>query len=144
MASGIDLKEFRQFTRDLKAFKPDKQVKKALTVAGDLIVDDARLLVGPYSKSVPPAIKKKLRKTTITVEAGGPDVPMAGLLERGNRGGRSREKFRHPVHGHMDTWVEQPMHPYLDRAVKKNERAIERYEGEIVAAAFREVGWRGD
>lgn len=144
MASdGIDLREFKKLTRDLKAFKPDKQVKKALKVAGELIATDARIMVGPYSQTVPGSIKVRTRKTSISIIAGGAGVPMAGLLELGNRGrGSSKSKFRHPVYG-TEAWVDQPMHPYLLRATIKNLRSIERFEGEIVAEAFREVGWHG-
>lgn len=142
MADGIDLREFRKFTRDLKAFKPDKQLKKTLKMAGNLIAEDARALVSPHSSTVPPSIKVRMRKTSITVQAGGAGIPMAGLLEMGNRGNKSKTSFRHPVYG-TDTWVEQPMHPYLLRATTKNIATIERFEGEIVAAAFREIGWGG-
>lgn len=143
MADGIDLREFRKLTRDLKDFKPDKQVKKALRTAGLLIADDAGRIVSPYSSTVPASIKVRLRKTSISVVAGGENVPMAGLLEMGNRGRRSKATFRHPVFGDQGTWVSQPMHPFLLVATRKNERGIERFEGQIVAAAFREAGWHG-
>lgn len=142
MADGIDLKEFRKLTKDLKEFKPDKQVKKALKMAGELIAADARALVEPHSKTVPPTIKVRIRKTSITVQAGGENVPIAGLLEMGNKGRGKGDTFRHPVYG-TDTWVNQPMHPYLLKATQKNTRAIEAFEGQIVAEAFKEVGWHG-
>lgn len=144
MADGIDLREFKRLTRDLKAFKPDKQLKKALRTAGELIATDARAMVSPYSNTVPPSIRVRIRKTSISVIAGGESVPMAGLLEMGNRGrSSSRSKFRHPVYGDRSTWVDQAMHPYLLRATVKNMRSIEHFEGEIVAEAFKEVGWHG-
>ncbi len=80
MADGIDLKEFRKLTRDLKAFKPDKEVKKALKLAGQLVADDARLRVEPHSKSIPLTIKVRVRKTSVSVYAGGPGKPLAGLF----------------------------------------------------------------
>lgn len=143
MADGIDLREFRKLTRDLKGFKPDKQVKKALKMAGQLIADDARIIVSPHSKTVPGTIKVRQRKTSISVIAGGTNVPIAGLLEMGNKGRKHHGKFRHPVFGDKSVWVEQDMHPFLLRASRKNERVIERFEGRIIAEAFREVGWHG-
>ncbi len=144
MADGIDLREFKRLTRDLKAFKPDKQVKKTLKVAGELIAADARANVSPYSTTVPGSIKVRLRKTSISIIAGGANVPMAGLLELGNRkGGAKKGKFRHPVFGDRSNWVDQQMHPYLLKATLKNIPAIERFEGQIVAKAFEEVGWKG-
>ncbi len=114
-------------------------------VAGQLIAADAKLNVGPYSTTVPPSIKSRIRKTTLTVQAGGAEVPMAGLLELGNKGrSSSTKKFRHPVFGDKSVWVDQKMHPYLLRALKKNERGIEALEGHAVAEAFREIGFHGD
>ena len=143
MADGIDLREFKKLTKDLKDFKPDKQVKKALKLAGELIATDARALVSPYSKTTPPTIRVRTRKTSISVIAGGTNVPIAGLLEMGNRGRSTGNTFRHPVFGDKSIWVNQKMHPYLLVAMKKNEHAIERFEGKIVAEAFREVGFHG-
>ena len=139
---GIDRKEFKALTRDLKAFKPDKQTKKALRMAGTLIAEDAKAMVSPYSKTVPPSIRVRIRKTSISVIAGGTGVPMGGLLEMGNKGRGESGTFRHPVFG-TETWVKQPTHPYLLRATRKNMHAIERFEGQIVAEAFKEVGWHG-
>jgi hypothetical protein len=144
---GVDLKEFRQLTRDLKSFKPDKQLKKTLRVAGGLIAEDAKTNAEEYSQSIPPSVKVRLRGTSISVIAGGPGVPLAGLFELGNKGkGKSQAaaqsgQFRHPVFG-TDTWVEQDMHPFLLRAAARNARSIEHLEGAIVAEAFREAGWR--
>lgn len=140
---GIDLREFKKLTRDLKSFKPDKALKKTLRLAGQLIAEDARVIVSPHSQTVPGSIKVRIRKTSISVIAGGEGVPMAGLLEMGNRGRSSRgDSFRHPVYG-GDTWVSQPMHPYLLKATVRNRRGIEKLEGKIVADAFREIGWHG-
>lgn len=144
MASdGIDLKEWRKFNRDLKGFKVDKQTKKALKTAGQLIAEDAKANVSPYSQTVPPSIKVRVRKTSISVIAGGEGVPMAGLLELGNKKRTSNGKFRHPVFGNRDVWVNQDMHPYLWRATLSNMRPIEHFEGRIVAEAFKEAGWHG-
>ncbi len=145
---GLDLKEFRQLTRDLKRFKPDKQLKKVLRGAGQLIAEDAKSNVEQYSQTVPPSIKVRIRGTSVSVVGGGAGVPLGGLLELGNKGkGKSQAasksgKFRHPVFGNSDVWVEQDMHPYLLPASAHNARSIEHFEGAIVADAFREIGWR--
>lgn len=144
---GLDLKEFHQLTRDLKGFKPDKQVKKALRLAGQVIAEDAKSNAAEHSESIPPSVKSRIRGTSISVVAGGDGVPLGGLFELGNRGkGKSQAaarsgKFRHPVFG-TDVWVEQDMHPYLLPAALHNARRIEHFEGAIVAEAFRESGWR--
>ena len=62
-----DLREFKRLTRDLKEFKPDKQLKKTLRMAGELIATEAKVNVAPYSKTVPPSIKVRQRKTSIMI-----------------------------------------------------------------------------
>ncbi len=176
MADGIDLRQFRQLTKDLKAFKPDKQVKRVLRGAGERIAGDARLFIEPYSQSIPPTIKIRVSGTSVSVSAGGGakalaremmkagygttssatrerefarragTMAVAGLFEYGNKGGSksssatARGVFRHPVFG-SDTWVNQPMRPYLRRAREANLHAIEHLEAPIVENAFKEVGW---
>ena len=133
MADGIDLREFRKLTRDLKAFKPDKQVKKALRMAGTLIAEDAKAEVGAYSRTVPPSVKVRIRKTSVSVIAGGAGVPMGGLLEEGNAAGsHTGPTFKHPVFAPKDShgdqsvkWVDQPMHPYLLPAAARKEPEFE-------------------
>jgi len=137
MADGIDTTQLRKLTRDFKAWKPDKQLHKALRVAGGLIVDDAKLMASEHSKSIPPTIKLRVTKTRLTVRAGDAETPIAGLYEEGNKGRSKPDSFRHPVFN-SDVWVEQPRHPFLWRSVVKNARNIERLEGVAVAEAFRE------
>ena len=107
---GVDTKELRKLTKDFKGWNPDKQLKKALRTAGELIKADAKVIVERPSKyhyisnrnrprrpshefsgvsrgstSVPPTIKVRLSKTRVSVVAGGAEVPLGGLLEMGNR-----------------------------------------------------------
>ena len=163
---GIDLKEMRQLTKDFKDWKPDKQLKKMLREAGVLIADDAKVIVSrpvryshtthgrhrsnTYeggsrgSKSVPPTIKARLSKTRLSVVAGGASVPLAGLLELGNKGrGKSQAAarsgvWRHPIYGNKEKWVYQGMNPYLLPAAEMNKHRIEALEGKAVAESFRE------
>lgn len=146
--SGVDTRELRKLVRDMRRFKPDKEMHKALRVAGLMIAEDAKEIAGEVSTSVPPTVKVRVSKTKISVVAGNQDVPLAGLLELGNKGKNRKQQtasssgeFRHPVFGDRDEaeWVAQPMHPYLLKAAAKNERNIEHLEGAAVAAAFRAV-----
>jgi predicted Ser/Thr protein kinase len=144
---GVDTRELRALTRSLCGFKPDKELHKALRVAGQLIADDAKAIIGEHSKSIPGTIKVRVSKTKISVIASGAENAIAGLLELGNKGrGKSQAaarsgRFRHPVYGNRDNWVDQPMHPFLLPAAQRNERNIEALEGKAVAAAFREQGF---
>ena len=142
--AGVDTKQLRQLTRDFKDWKPDKQLKRYLRGAGDLIADDARKNIEPFSKKIPPTIKVRLSKTRVSVVAGGAGVPTGGLFELGTKGrGKSQAAarsgvFRHPVFGDRGVWVNQPMHPYLLRAAESNKHRLEHFEGQMVAEAFRE------
>jgi hypothetical protein len=144
---GVDTRELRALTRSLRDFKPDKELHKALRVAGQLIADDAKAIIGAHSTTIPGTIRVRVSKTKISVVAGGGDNAIAGLLELGNKGhGKSQAaarsgRFRHPVWGNRENWVDQPMHPYLLPAAEKNERKIERLEGQAVADAMRAVGF---
>ena len=147
--SGVDLKELRQLTRDFRGWNPDKDLKKMLRVAGQLIADDARAIISASSSTVPPTIKVRISKTRISVVAGGPGVPLGGLLELGNTAGAGKSRvaskggrFRHPVFGDKSVWVDQPMHPYLLPAAEANRRRIEQLEGQAVAESFRRSGFK--
>lgn len=58
-------------------------------------------------------------------------VVIAGLFELGNTGGAKSASasrkgvFRHPVFGDTETWVNQPMHPFLVPAGEKNKPAVD-------------------
>lgn len=144
---GVDIRQLRALTKSLRGFKPDKELHKALRVAGQLIADDAKAIAAEHSKSIPPTIRVRVSKTKISVVAGGGENAIAGLLELGNKGrGKSQAaarsgRFRHPVWGNRDNWVDQPMHAYLLPAARRNERGIEALEGKAVAAAFKEQGF---
>lgn len=144
---GVDTRQLRELTKSLRGFKPDKELHKALRVAGQLIAEDAKAIIGEHSKTVPATIRVRVSGTKISVVAGSEDVPLAGLLELGNKGkGKSQVaaeggKFRHPVFGDRTSWVEQDMHPYLLAAAEKNARNIEHLEGVAVAEAMRAVGF---
>ena len=141
---GVDSRELRQLTKDFKDWKPDKALKRMLRGAGELIAVDAKANISPYSKSIPSTIKVRISKTRVSVVAGGQGVAIGGLFELGNKGrGKSRAasragRFRHPVFGNREVWVNQDMHPYLLRAAETNKTRLEHFEGQMVAEAFRE------
>ena len=73
-------------------------------------------------------------------------VAIAGLFELGNHGNiksasaASSGRFRHPVYGNRDRWVNQDMHPFLAPAVKKNEALIQREVTAALNDALRVLG----
>lgn len=145
--SGVNTRELRQLTKDFRGWKPDKQLHKMLRVAGQLIADDAKILVADVSKSTIPTVRVRVSKTRVSVVAGGAGHTISGLMELGNSGrGKSqaaarRGVFRHPVFGDRSNWVDQRRESYLLPALEKNEKGIEKLEGAAVATAFREQGF---
>lgn len=111
----IDTADFRAFSDSCTRAIPTlrRNVDTQLLAAGSLIASDAR------SRCISTT-------TTITSAPMGPGVvavratggPITGLLEDGNKKGGGGGQFRHPVFGNMDTWVNQPMAPYLRPAVE--------------------------
>lgn len=130
---GIDATALRKLAKDLRAAAPElsTELRIQLRAAGEVVAADARTRAEAASKTIPPSIKVRVSGLTVSVVAGGNGVPLAGLMELGNKGGRSgATTFKHPVFG---TWVTstppQNMHPYLGPAAVANETEFE-------AAAF--------
>lgn len=118
---GVDARDFKLFARALRAAQRDlyKDVQAELRAIGQIVADEGKALVEPYSETIPPTIKVRLSYATVSVIAGGSSVAIAGLYELGNKGkGGSRSStFRHPVFGDRSNWVEQPRHPFLAPAL---------------------------
>lgn len=118
---GIDATELARLSKDLRRTAPDlnRRMRKRLREAGEIVAKEARVISAQDSTKISPTIKVTVAGATVAVTAGGPDLPIAGLLELGNHGGSksasasSHGTFRHPVFGHPGVWVDQPMHPYL-------------------------------
>ncbi len=130
---GLDLREFQRFARALRKAQPELALglRVKLRAAGEIVAGITRSNFAAASTSVPPSVKVRVSSATIAVVAGGPGVPMAGLLEMGNKGGRGADTFRHPVFGNRAAWVDQPMHPSLGPAVEQGSEAV--YEAAIDA-----------
>jgi hypothetical protein len=122
---GVDTTEFAAFARALRKAEPKLAagVRVKLREAGDIVARDARDNVDGASAKVADSIRVRVSAATVSVVAGGSGVPMAGLLELGNAGDVGAGKFRHPVFGNTDVWVDQPMHPYLGPAMETGSEA---------------------
>lgn len=125
---GLDTTDFKSFSRALRRAQPvlAKGLRVQLRAAGELVAEEARGQVSGASKSIPPTIKVRTSGVTVSVIAGGNGKPLAGLFELGNASGGGGGTFRHPVYGNQDVWVNQPMHPFLGKALdaKKDEAMV--------------------
>ncbi|HTG23808.1 MAG TPA: hypothetical protein VK681_27490 [Reyranella sp.] len=125
---GIDTRDFKAVAKALKKAQPlvRTQLLRNFKLVGGLVAKDAQAIVAEHSESIPPTVKARVRGVGVSVVAGGGEVAIAGLFELGNTGNRksasasSKGVFRHPVHGNLQNWVNQPMHPFLAPAGEKN------------------------
>lgn len=138
---------FTPVIRAIRKWDPEvrRELRRELRAGGTMIVTGARTLAAAHSKQTPPTVKLRTgiqsRQAEIRIDAGSADVPIAGLLELGNkRGGSKARRFRHPVHGHRDRWVNQDMHPYLAPIVKLRLAAVTKRIGAAVDRANTKVG----
>ncbi len=139
---------FAPTIRAIKKWQPEvrKELRHELKGAGEMIAGGARLLADAHSKTAGATIKVRSgvqsKKVEVKVQAGSPDVPIAGLLEEGNRKKRAdpnargprksvgAPKFSHPVFANVGggqwkgAWAEQAMHPYLAPIVKLRQAAV--------------------
>lgn len=121
---GLDTTDFAKFAKALRKNAPalSKGLVVKLRAAGMIVANEAKVLSADASVTIPPSIRVRVSGATVSVVAGGNGVPLAGLMEYGNKGRSSstatgQGRFRHPVFGNMDVWVNQPMHPYLRPAL---------------------------
>lgn len=116
----------------------NRQMRRRLREGGLVVAAEAKAIAAQSSRSIPPTIKVRTARATVAVIAGGQDAPVAGLFELGNTGGRksaaaSRSgKFRHPVFGNPDVWVEQDMHRFLGPAAVASSPVVDRLVGEAL------------
>lgn len=123
---GTDTNDFKKLAVGLRRAAPEMYVKlmRNLREGAERVADDARMNAS-FSSKIPATIKVRETALQVTVTAGAADVPQARLFESGNAGARGAAKaqdgeFSHPVFGHRDNWVNQPMRPFLRPAIEKN------------------------
>lgn len=138
---GVITRDFSVFAKALKIAAPElrKQLTVNLRAVGEVVAAEARSRASQYSVTVPDSIKVRVSGATVSVVAGGSGVPMASLLELGNKGSREEAMFRHPVFGDRANWVQQPMHPYLGPALLAKIGEVEVAAVEALDAAIAEA-----
>lgn len=119
----VTTKELRSLAKDL--VKSSKLTRRALLLglkaAGEVVAVDARERAS-WSTHIPGTIKTRVSTASVSVKvvAGGPNAPDAAPLENHGKAG----KFRHPVYGNRQVWVDQPARPYLAPAVDARQDEI--------------------
>lgn len=145
----IDTSAFTKLAKQLAEVdrRASAELDAGLAEAAEIVATGARAIAGQHSKTIPKTIKvRPPLRTKVEIRAGGKNVPIASLFELGNTGQRhtasvSRTgRFRHPVFGNRDVWVNQPMHPYLLPAAVASERYTRRIIERSLMRAFRSAG----
>jgi hypothetical protein len=144
---SIDVSELMDFARDMVgAAELTKRAKRKYDrEAAEAIATEARSEAGRHSTSIPPTIRvHKLAEGNYAVEAGGPDVPLAGLYEYGNKGART-PYFIHPVFSkpgdpeYLDrgSWPHQQRFPFMAPAIRRTVNPLEALGDERVKEILR-------
>lgn len=138
----FDTHEYRAFARELRKAEPElaAKLRTQLRTSGAIIGDEAKLRASEFSSSIAATIRVRVAGLTVTVVAGGKNVPIAALEEAGNKGLRTTgHSFKHPVFGNRKVWVEQPMHPYLVPAFEHHQEKFEAAVVDAVNATIEEL-----
>jgi hypothetical protein len=137
---SMDTTAFKDFAKALRRAQPvlARGLRARLREAGELVAAEARSNLSGVSTSIPPTIKVRTSGAGVAVVAGGNGKPLAGLFELGNQGRSGGTTFRHRVFG-SDTWVEQPMHPFLYKALESKAEEAEALVVEALDAAIAEA-----
>lgn len=138
MTVKIDVKALRRAARDLKLSDPEasKALRLGLKAAAQVVALDAKKN-SDWSTRIPGTIKASSSGAiSAKVKAGGPNAPHAAALENNGKPG----KFRHPVFGNDQVWVDQPARPYLGPAADKNQDVVAGLVLDTLKTAFSAMG----
>jgi hypothetical protein len=129
----VDAEQLRSLARDLREVGKEavKEMRIALRQAAEPIKEQARTNAAEYSRSVARSITVETpannTKAGVFISASRRKMkaghePFPALLELGSKGGSG--VIRHPVFGNTSTWVNQPTHPYLARALASHQNRV--------------------
>jgi hypothetical protein len=151
-ASG---KELRQISRELRAMDDKailKQFRKELRAAAAPFVPAVRASIGqipakgPRSTGLRAAMKKATtlsvktvgRNAQVSIAVTGRKMPAGkGALPSYMEG--TRPRWRHPVFGDEDVYVQQPPHPYFYRVVRPMGAAAKVAVNRVVTDITRKI-----
>lgn len=130
----IDARELKSLSRDILRVGEETivEVPAELGVNARALANQAKNIAASYQSSgvstggaqaVADSVKASARtRSEWVVEAGGPNVPLAGLWELGNkRSNPEAPTFRHPVYGGTAPWQNQRKWRFLTMALHQYE-----------------------
>lgn len=127
-STTIDVSQFKAAASALRKAQPVlyKGLGEMLDRAGTVVAATAESIVAEHSESIPTTIRVRRRGLGVRVVAGGPEVPIAGLYEKGNKDAResASDPFRHPVFGNDAVWVNQKRFAFLAPAGEREKHTV--------------------
>lgn len=147
----IDTSSFAKFSADLRRAAPElqKQLRKELKAAGELVAEDARRRAGSFSTRIPGAIKVGVAAGSSRIGKGGVKIRIyvdANKAPHGRpiEGITGNSFFRHPTDGEeRQTWVNQPTRHYLRPAMQAGRITVIKGAQDAISKALREVHSHG-
>lgn len=133
-----------EIARDLRRLEPEtrRAVRPRLREAGRMVAMEAAFKAS-WSSRIPGTIKVvtsfQTNREGVTVRAGGPNAPHARPYE----GLTTGSSFRHPVHGHYETWVTQATRPFLFPAAQSTEPSVTAFMREVLDDVTGQLGFSG-
>lgn len=136
---GIDTTDLHDLAKALRKAAPElsKDLRTDLRKAGAIVATEAKKKASEHSKSIPPTIKLRAAGATVAVSAG-KGVPLAGLYELGNKGGKPGS-FRHPLFGDWSYPQVQKGYPFLAVAAEATIVETEKAVGEAVERCVEHI-----
>lgn len=142
---AADTKAMRQLAADLKiaSEQAQKDFYVGLKAGGEIVATKARANAksfprkGPGTNRIADSVRVRRSGVRVKIQGGGDAAPEAAPLEHHGMPG----KFRHPVGGNRQVWVDQPARPWLTPAAVEMEPAVIALIDETTFKAFSRLGF---
>lgn len=132
-------RQLARASKDLRAMSQEvrKELRPKIREAAEPIVSQARTNAS-WSSRIPRAIRLSSTRRGVDIRVNQAKAPHARPYE----GITGTSKFRHPVMGNRDRWVDQATRPFLEPAVAKHRGKVRAALIRLVEDAARRHGFR--
>lgn len=128
----LDAAQRRVLVRDLK---------KAAGPVAQAVRDEAEAMgLHRAAGAVSVQFRATQRKASVLIAVSAAKAPYARPISGGSQGRRTVN--RHPVFGNRQVWVDQPVRPFMARALEKSTPGVGQALVDAMQRAAREAGFR--
>jgi hypothetical protein len=124
--------ELRGMSREIR-----REIRPAIRKAAEPMVAAARQNAS-WSRRIPKAIRLSNTRRGVSIRVNQKKAPHARPYE----GITGADKFRHPVFGNRDKWVDQSTRPFLEPAVQAHRGKVRAELVKVVDDAAQRHGFR--